>query len=133
MSDTNWCTYCDNAVNAYSSSLYCSDECLRQDALRHHPMLGYDFSDLRGFLNTSRVRSRRPSSCALSDDKDHLLASSSSSISSASSVSSSMASTPPQSQSFHIVAAEYDLPSKKPACLYEEKRHNHGYFFGQQA
>lgn len=49
MCDTNWCTFCDNAVSAYSDSLYCSEDCLRQDALMHHPMLGYDYADLKGF------------------------------------------------------------------------------------
>lgn len=49
MCDTNWCTFCDNAISPYSDSLYCSEECLRQDALMHHPMLGYDYADLKGF------------------------------------------------------------------------------------
>ncbi|KAI8881698.1 hypothetical protein K501DRAFT_222502 [Backusella circina FSU 941] len=49
MCDTNWCTFCDNAINPYSDSLYCSEECLRQDALSHHPMLGYDYADLKNF------------------------------------------------------------------------------------
>ncbi|KAI8889948.1 hypothetical protein K501DRAFT_328742 [Backusella circina FSU 941] len=29
--DTNWCTYCDNAINRDSDSLYCSENCLRKD------------------------------------------------------------------------------------------------------
>lgn len=49
MCDTNWCTFCDNAISAYSDSLYCSEDCLRQDALMHHPMLGYDYAELKGF------------------------------------------------------------------------------------
>ncbi|KAI9276100.1 hypothetical protein BY458DRAFT_506367 [Sporodiniella umbellata] len=49
MCDTNWCTFCDSAINMQSNSLYCSERCLRQDALLHHPLLGYDFSELRGF------------------------------------------------------------------------------------
>lgn len=49
MCDTNWCTFCDNAISPYSDSLYCSEDCLRQDALMHHPMLGYDYADLKGF------------------------------------------------------------------------------------
>ncbi|KAI8991133.1 hypothetical protein BDF20DRAFT_809283, partial [Mycotypha africana] len=49
MCDTNWCTYCDNAIHPYSNSLYCSEYCLRQDALTRHPMLGYDYADLEGF------------------------------------------------------------------------------------
>ncbi|KAI9314181.1 hypothetical protein BX666DRAFT_1971214 [Dichotomocladium elegans] len=49
MSDLNWCTYCDSAVNSFSDSLYCSEACLRQDALDHHPLLGYDWGDLKNF------------------------------------------------------------------------------------
>lgn len=49
MCDTNWCTFCDNAISPYSDSLYCSEDCLRQDALMHHPMLGYDYAELKGF------------------------------------------------------------------------------------
>lgn len=49
MCDTNWCTFCDNAISPYSDSLYCSEDCLRQDALMHHPMLGYDYAELQGF------------------------------------------------------------------------------------
>ncbi|KAI8382247.1 hypothetical protein BD560DRAFT_386073 [Blakeslea trispora] len=49
MCDTNWCTFCDNAISPYSNSLYCSEDCLRQDALMHHPMLGYDYAELKGF------------------------------------------------------------------------------------
>ncbi|CAO3679415.1 unnamed protein product [Rhizopus stolonifer] len=49
MCDTNWCTFCDSAISPHSDSLYCSERCLRQDALLHHPLLGYDFSELQGF------------------------------------------------------------------------------------
>ncbi|KAG0735735.1 hypothetical protein G6F57_004427 [Rhizopus arrhizus] len=64
MCDTNWCTFCDNAISPYSDSLYCSEECLRQDALLHHPMLGYDYADLRGFphVGTTDICSKRKSS-----------------------------------------------------------------------
>ncbi|KAF7730153.1 hypothetical protein EC973_002761 [Apophysomyces ossiformis] len=62
MCDTNWCTYCDNAISPYSDSLYCSEECLKQDALSHHPILGYDFADLQNFPREPR---RRPSSSSL--------------------------------------------------------------------
>ncbi|KAI8329402.1 hypothetical protein BC941DRAFT_328680, partial [Chlamydoabsidia padenii] len=55
MSDLQWCTTCDKAIQAYSNSLYCSEECLRQDAINHHPMLGYDFADFKDFPR------RRPS------------------------------------------------------------------------
>ncbi|KAI7856858.1 hypothetical protein BDC45DRAFT_533314 [Circinella umbellata] len=49
MSDLNWCTYCDNAVNSYSDSLYCSESCLKSDALRNHPLLGYDWHEFEDF------------------------------------------------------------------------------------
>ncbi|KAI8094615.1 hypothetical protein BDF21DRAFT_409133 [Thamnidium elegans] len=49
MCDTNWCTFCDSAISPYSDSLYCSEDCLKQDALMRHPMLGYDYADLKGF------------------------------------------------------------------------------------
>jgi hypothetical protein len=73
MCDTNWCTFCDNAISPYSDSLYCSEDCLRQDALMHHPMLGYDYAELKGFphyqqqqqkeetMMPSLVRTRKPS------------------------------------------------------------------------
>ncbi|ORZ00941.1 hypothetical protein BCR43DRAFT_486076 [Syncephalastrum racemosum] len=68
MSDLNWCTYCDNAVSAFSNSLYCSEECLRADALNHHPLLGYDWQELKNFprSNTSSVTSPSLSSSASS-------------------------------------------------------------------
>ncbi|KAI8984554.1 hypothetical protein BDF20DRAFT_808093, partial [Mycotypha africana] len=49
MADLNWCTYCDNAIHPYSNSLYCSEECLRADALNNHPLLGYDYAELKDF------------------------------------------------------------------------------------
>ncbi|KAG2207460.1 hypothetical protein INT46_007227 [Mucor plumbeus] len=64
MCDTNWCTFCDNAISPFSDSLYCSEDCLRQDALMHHPMLGYDYADLEGFPHNTKMPSlvRRKSS-----------------------------------------------------------------------
>ncbi|KAI8341300.1 hypothetical protein BC941DRAFT_416476 [Chlamydoabsidia padenii] len=64
MSDLQWCTTCDKAIQAYSNSLYCSEECLRQDAISHHPMLGYDFADLKDFPR--RRSSLSPSMISLS-------------------------------------------------------------------
>ncbi|KAI9313080.1 hypothetical protein BX666DRAFT_1839652, partial [Dichotomocladium elegans] len=49
MSDLNWCTSCDKAISHYSESLYCSDDCLRADALRNHPLLGYDWHEFVNF------------------------------------------------------------------------------------
>ncbi|SAM04737.1 hypothetical protein [Absidia glauca] len=55
MSDLQWCTTCDKAIQAYSNSLYCSEECLRQDAISHHPMLGYDFAEFKDFPRRSSL------------------------------------------------------------------------------
>lgn len=62
MCDTNWCTFCDNAISPYSDSLYCSEECLRQDALMHHPMLGYDYADLKGFPHYQQHQQQKEAS-----------------------------------------------------------------------
>ncbi|KAI8365131.1 hypothetical protein BD560DRAFT_402225 [Blakeslea trispora] len=64
MSDLNWCTYCDNAINALSDSLYCSEECLRSDALSHHPLLGYDYAELKDFPRSSSASSITTSSAS---------------------------------------------------------------------
>ncbi|KAI9244356.1 hypothetical protein BDA99DRAFT_421860, partial [Phascolomyces articulosus] len=53
MSDLNWCTFCDNAVNSFSNSLYCSEECLRADALNRNPLLGYDWQEFKDFPRSS--------------------------------------------------------------------------------
>ncbi|KAI7882888.1 hypothetical protein K492DRAFT_160128 [Lichtheimia hyalospora FSU 10163] len=82
----NSCTYCDKALGAFNDSLYCSEECLRNDALNHHPLLGYDYAELKNFprnASTSFVLQRRSSSSL------------SSSISSVASSSSSPMTTPP--------------------------------------
>ncbi|KAL0091374.1 hypothetical protein J3Q64DRAFT_1669715 [Phycomyces blakesleeanus] len=49
MSDLNWCTYCDNAISPFSDSLYCGENCLRKDALRNHPLLGYTYPEFTHF------------------------------------------------------------------------------------
>ncbi|KAI9301970.1 hypothetical protein BJ944DRAFT_270658 [Cunninghamella echinulata] len=51
--DDHWCTNCDKAISAFSNSLYCSEECLRADALNHHPLLGYDYAELKDFPRSS--------------------------------------------------------------------------------
>ncbi|KAG2175587.1 hypothetical protein INT43_001234 [Umbelopsis isabellina] len=53
MCDTNWCTYCDKQISPFSSSLYCSEGCLRSDALEHHPMLGYQYPELQDFPHST--------------------------------------------------------------------------------
>ncbi|CAO3619208.1 unnamed protein product [Mucor hiemalis] len=64
MSDLNWCTYCDNAISAFSNSLYCSENCLRSDALNHHPLLGYDYAELKDFPRSTPSPTLTASSCA---------------------------------------------------------------------
>ncbi|KAI8073517.1 uncharacterized protein B0P05DRAFT_163702 [Gilbertella persicaria] len=49
MADLNWCTFCDNAISHFSESLYCSEQCLRSDALRNHPLLGYTYPEFTDF------------------------------------------------------------------------------------
>ncbi|CAO3700595.1 unnamed protein product [Rhizopus stolonifer] len=49
MADLNWCTFCDKAVSPFSESLYCSEQCLRADALRNHPLLGYTYPEFTDF------------------------------------------------------------------------------------
>ncbi|KAI7907013.1 uncharacterized protein BX663DRAFT_494506 [Cokeromyces recurvatus] len=49
MTDLNWCTYCDNAITENSDSLYCSEKCLRQDALQKDLSLGYKFLKCKQF------------------------------------------------------------------------------------
>ncbi|RUS20602.1 hypothetical protein BC937DRAFT_94854 [Endogone sp. FLAS-F59071] len=62
MTDTNWCTYCDKSINPFSNSLYCSDECLKCDALNHHPMLGYNYEELQDFPRSTSSSSSLSSS-----------------------------------------------------------------------
>lgn len=33
--------------------MYCSEDCLRSDALNHHPLLGYDYAELKDFPRSS--------------------------------------------------------------------------------
>ncbi|CAO3622318.1 unnamed protein product [Cunninghamella blakesleeana] len=53
MSDLHWCPTCERAIQSQSNSLYCSEECLRKDAITHHPMLGYDFAEFKDFPRRS--------------------------------------------------------------------------------
>ncbi|KAL0073369.1 hypothetical protein J3Q64DRAFT_1756366 [Phycomyces blakesleeanus] len=66
MSDLNWCTYCDKSVSSLSDSLYCSQECLRSDALNHHPLLGYDYAEFKDFPRSSPSPGLSPSSTSSS-------------------------------------------------------------------
>ncbi|SAM07423.1 hypothetical protein [Absidia glauca] len=82
MSDLSWCPSCDNAISPSSDSLYCSEECLRADALRRHPLLGYTYPELTDF---PRPLPKRPSfhslhsSCSSNDDSPTAATTSSSS------------------------------------------------------
>ncbi|KAI8331173.1 hypothetical protein BC941DRAFT_439184 [Chlamydoabsidia padenii] len=57
MSDLFWCTHCDNVISHYSESLYCSEQCLRADALRNHPLLGYTYPE---FVDFPRPYAKQP-------------------------------------------------------------------------
>ncbi|KAG2218491.1 hypothetical protein INT45_011672 [Circinella minor] len=52
--DTNWCSFCDKSINIFSNSLYCSEQCMRQDALEHSPLLGYNYNEYREFFSERR-------------------------------------------------------------------------------
>ncbi|KAG2210974.1 hypothetical protein INT47_000134 [Mucor saturninus] len=53
MTDLNWCTYCDSSISQTSNSLYCSEQCLRSDALLRHPSLGYEYPEFKHFFRKS--------------------------------------------------------------------------------
>ncbi|KAL1925922.1 hypothetical protein VTP01DRAFT_7200 [Rhizomucor pusillus] len=103
MCDMNWCTFCDNAVSAYSNSLYCSEECLRADALNHHPLLGYDYAELRDFP--------RPSSPALTY------------TSSSSSSSPTLSSTTPSSALSPALSSASSSPSSSSTTFHLNRSH----------
>ncbi|CDS08587.1 hypothetical protein LRAMOSA09948 [Lichtheimia ramosa] len=77
MSDLSWCPVCDKAINAFSDSLYCSEQCLRADALRNHPLLGYNYEEFVDFPRPS-CASKRNNTLSMSSS----ISSSSSSLSS---------------------------------------------------
>ncbi|KAI7849753.1 hypothetical protein BDC45DRAFT_448221 [Circinella umbellata] len=57
--DTNWCTYCDIAINPHSNSLYCSSECLKKDTIfYHHKVSRFSFPRCRKSM-VFRSSSRR--------------------------------------------------------------------------
>ncbi|KAG2175756.1 hypothetical protein INT44_000234 [Umbelopsis vinacea] len=58
MSDLNWCPVCDQKIFS-GNALYCSQACLRDDALRRNPLLGYDFSELQDFPRPYNNKQRR--------------------------------------------------------------------------
>ncbi|KAI8059239.1 hypothetical protein BC940DRAFT_282129 [Gongronella butleri] len=62
MCDLHWCVSCDKAID--SDSLYCSNECLMADAMRHHPVYGTPCPECLAFCR-SHARPRRRSSFAL--------------------------------------------------------------------
>ncbi|KAG2224988.1 hypothetical protein INT45_000109 [Circinella minor] len=106
MSDLNWCTYCDNAIEGYSDSLYCSDECLRSDCLEHHPLLGYDYRELQNFP--------RPSSSSSSSTRK-VTSAASSAASSAVISSSTTANSDWDDSSFTTISSTISTPSSSPS------------------
>lgn len=61
--DTNWCTFCDRAVNPHLNAIYCSEECFQKDAKSHLPIYAtYPFN------NQPTIRRSESSSSICSDD-----------------------------------------------------------------
>ncbi|KAI9316489.1 hypothetical protein BX666DRAFT_1951287 [Dichotomocladium elegans] len=116
MSDLNWCTYCDNAINPYSDSLYCGERCLQADALRNHPLLGYNWHEFEDF-----PRPAFPSSSISSSKSSNKLTRSpafspSLMASSSTSTSSSTTQIPSHFDFLPLSASNYDAPSKQPSA-----------------
>ncbi|KAI9472473.1 MAG: hypothetical protein EXX96DRAFT_530713 [Benjaminiella poitrasii] len=107
MCDTNWCTFCDNAISPYSDSLYCSEDCLRQDALMHHPMLGYNYPELQDFPTINR---RKSSTLTLSSPKKQT-------PSQPPSLSSSFSSTTEEDVNRNSIFSTYQQPKPRRAIL----------------
>ncbi|KAM3582332.1 hypothetical protein VKS41_004977 [Umbelopsis sp. WA50703] len=61
MSDLDWCPVCDQKIYS-GNALYCSQACLRDDALRRNPLLGYDFNEFQDFPRPYKQTARRLSS-----------------------------------------------------------------------
>ncbi|ORX62312.1 hypothetical protein DM01DRAFT_1298963 [Hesseltinella vesiculosa] len=97
MSDLQWCTTCDKALSPFSDSLYCSEECLRQDAISPPPQ-EYEFPELQDF---PRRMSLATSILTLSP-----------ALSFVSNVSSSMSST------YHHTPSLSPIPSPQQHCSF---------------
>ncbi|KAI8881420.1 hypothetical protein K501DRAFT_253306 [Backusella circina FSU 941] len=114
--DLNWCTFCDNAVNPFSESLYCSEQCLRADALRNHPLLGYTYPEFTDFPRPKPLNNSNSSIQLLSSPSSPKL-----SYSNSSSVSTSPALTATSSRnstcsSIQLSPPKFDLLSSRPQC-----------------
>ncbi|CAO3611817.1 unnamed protein product [Cunninghamella echinulata] len=120
MSDLHWCTTCDKAIQSHSNSLYCSEECLRKDAVSHHPMLGYDFAEFKDFPR--RSSSATPSLLSLSPVL--------STTSSMTSVSPTLSPYALQSTSYYSSSLNDDilhldsLNNNKPSISHNQYQHN---------
>ncbi|EIE91353.1 hypothetical protein G6F46_009970 [Rhizopus delemar] len=108
MADLNWCTFCDKAVSPFSESLYCSEQCLRADALRNHPLLGYTYPE---FTDFPRPKSTKHSS--------------SSSIYSSPSSSPSLSASSSQPDSIHFSPPKLHLPSTHSFTTKKNHKHIH--------
>ncbi|KAI7872291.1 hypothetical protein BDF14DRAFT_1751697 [Spinellus fusiger] len=49
MCDLNWCPVCEKTI-PLDSSLYCSSNCLKQDAFSHSPLVEFHSSSLHDFF-----------------------------------------------------------------------------------
>ncbi|KAG0741988.1 hypothetical protein G6F57_011912 [Rhizopus arrhizus] len=109
MADLNWCTFCDKAVSPFSESLYCSEQCLRADALRNHPLLGYTYPEFTDFPRSKSTKHSSSSSIYSSPSSSPSL--------SASSTSSS------QPDSINFSPPKFHLPSTHSFTT--KKNHKH--------
>ncbi|KAI8373009.1 uncharacterized protein BYT42DRAFT_55142 [Radiomyces spectabilis] len=125
MSNLNWCTACDNAISPYSESLYCSEQCLRVDALRNHPLLGYTYPEFVNFPRPYPKQSSSSSTASTTAEQpsSSLLASSCSIASSPHSspaltatTASSMSLQPASPPNFDL-SSVMRLPSDEPLSL----------------
>ncbi|KAI9250019.1 hypothetical protein BY458DRAFT_559776 [Sporodiniella umbellata] len=114
MADLNWCTFCDKAVSPFSESLYCSEQCLRADALRNHPLLGYTYPEFTDFPRPKS--SPKPYSSA-------------SSIYSSPSSSPALTASSSQAESVNFSPPKFDLTSSfAPKKSAEKQPHINPYF-----
>jgi hypothetical protein len=54
----------ESSLILQQNSLYCSEDCLRSDALNHHPLLGYDYAELKDFPRSSPTLSATSSTAS---------------------------------------------------------------------
>ncbi|ORX57399.1 hypothetical protein DM01DRAFT_1334024 [Hesseltinella vesiculosa] len=123
MSDLAWCTHCDKAISQFlQESLYCSEQCLRNDALKNHPLLGYTYPE---FVDFPRPHGKHTPTTTLPASVAMTTTSSRSSVCSTVPTLSTSHSTEPVSPTLSSTSTDtdvdqLDLSSKSlhpPSCL----------------